>query len=195
MGLKMAKIKSGVYWVAWANAHAKNSTSINDLESNFQTKVKAFIKALEEAGITVAISATKRSAKRAYLFHWCWKIAQGKIAATAVPAMTGVEIEWDHGTVTASTAGAQQMVAGFGLAVPPNSTNPPALNSNHISGKGIDMTLTWTGTKKIKKKDGSTLDVPFNTNVNLNTALHAVGRSYGVHKLITDKPHWSSDGK
>lgn len=191
----MAKMKSGSYWVTWANAHAKNSTSVDDLESNFRSKVKPFIKALEDAGITVSVSATKRSEKRAYLFHWCWKIAQGKVAATGVPAMTGVEIEWDHGTAAASKAGAQQMVAGFGLAVPPNSTNPPALNSSHISGKGIDMTLTWTGTKKIMKKDGTVVDVPFVANVNLNTALHAVGQSYGVHKLKTDKPHWSHDGR
>lgn len=191
----MAKTKSGSYWVTWANTHAKNSTSVDDLEINFRTKVKPFIKALEDAGITVTVSATKRSEKRAYLFHWCWKIAQGKVVATGVPAMTGVEIEWDHGTAAASKVGAQQMVTGFGLAVPPNSTNPPALNSSHISGKGIDMTLTWTGTKKIKKKDGTVVDVPFAANVNLNTALHAVGQSYGVHKLKTDKPHWSHDGR
>ena len=68
------------------------------------------------------------------------------------------------------------------------------LDSSHISGKGIDMTLTWTGTKKIKKKDGVIVDVAFNSNVNLNTSLHAVGHSYGVLKLKTDKPHWSVDG-
>jgi hypothetical protein len=190
----MAKTKSGSYWVTWANAYAKNSTSINDLEMNFRLKVQAFVKALEDAGITVAISATKRSEKRAYLFHWCWKISQDKVLAADVPAMAGVEIEWDHGTAAASKAGAQQMVTGFGLAVPPNSTNPPSLVSNHISGKGIDMTLTWTGSKKIKKKDGVVVDVAFNSNVNLNTALHAVGLSYGVKKLTTDKPHWSYNG-
>ena len=70
-----------------------------------------------------------------------------------------------------------------------------SLNSSHIAGKGIDMTLTWTGTKKVKKKDGTAVDVPFHSNVNFNTALHAVGQSYGVHKLKTDKPHWSHDGK
>lgn len=190
----MARIKSGSYWVTWANAHAKNSTSINDLENSFQLKVKAFIKALEDAGITVKISATKRNEKRAYLFHWCWKIAQDKVLAADVPAMPGVEIEWDHGNPTASKAGAQQMVTGFDLAVPPNSTNPPSLNSNHIPGKGIDMKLVWSGTKKIKKKDGTMVDVPFHGNVNFNTALHAVGLSYGVKKLKTDKPHWSYDG-
>lgn len=193
--MSTAKTKSGSSWIAWANVHAKNSTSVSDLEIGFQAKAKAFIKALEDAGITVTVSATKRSEKRAYLFHWCWKIAQGKVAAAAVPATAGVDIEWNHGTPAASKTGAQQMVTGFGLAVPPNSTNPPALGSTHIAGKGIDMTLTWTGIKKVKNKDGSVVDVPFHSNVNLNKALHAVGRTYGVHKLTTDKPHWSHDGR
>ncbi len=33
--------KSGVYWVTWANAHAKNSDKISDLEISFQNNVKA----------------------------------------------------------------------------------------------------------------------------------------------------------
>ena len=34
-----------------------------------------------------------------------------------------------------------------------------ALNSLHISGKAIDMTITWTGTLKIKNKSGATISV------------------------------------
>lgn len=194
-GSKMEKTKSGSYWVTWADTNAENSTSINDLEVNFRFKAKAFIKALEDAGISVTISATKRSAVRAYLFHWCWKISQDRVLASNVPPMAGVDIEWDHGTTAASKIGAQQMVTGFGLAVPPNSTNPPSLNSNHIAGKAIDMTLAWSGTKKVKKKDGTLVDVPFHSNVNVNTKLHAVGLSYGVKKLKSDKPHWSYNGR
>ena len=51
--------------------------------------------------------------------------------------------------------GAKEMIDGFGLAVPPNSTNAPALNTNHTPGKAIDMDITWTGTMKIKNKDGT----------------------------------------
>jgi len=36
--------------------------------------------------------------------------------------------------------------------------------------------------------------IPFMTDVNANTSLHAVGASYGVRKLATDAPHWSHDG-
>lgn len=73
--------KSGKYWVTWANVHAKNSNKVDDLEITFRTNVKAFIKALTDAGATVDISTTKRSDKRAYLFHWSWKISQGKVQA------------------------------------------------------------------------------------------------------------------
>jgi len=66
--------ESGSYSVTWANAHAKNSSKVDDLDAGFRTKVKEFIAALEAAGATVNATATKRSDKRAYLFHWSWKI-------------------------------------------------------------------------------------------------------------------------
>lgn len=128
----MAKAKSGKYWVAWAKTHAKNSTSLADLETSFQNKVTKFKQALEAAGATVNIDATRRSKKRAYLFHWCWKLSQGRCKAKDIPAMIGVDIDWDHDTEDSSISAAKEMAAGFGLAMPPRSTNPPALTSNHI---------------------------------------------------------------
>jgi hypothetical protein len=186
--------KSGTYWVTWANAHATNSTSVDDLVDPFKANVKAFIKALEDAGATVDVSTTKRSDKRAYLFHWCWKIGLGKAKASQASKMVGVDIEWDHGDAEKSKKGANEMITGFGLAVPPNSTNAPSLTTNHTPGKAIDMDITWTGTMKIKKKDGTEESVPFMASVNENKKLHAVGASYGVKKLKTDAPHWSQDG-
>lgn len=187
--------KSGKYWVTWANTHAKNSRSVEDLEFTFKSNVKAFIKALEDAGATVKISTTKRSDKRAYLFHWPWKISQEKCKPSDATKMVGVDIEWDHGDLEKSKAGALEMVTGFGLAVPPRSTNPPSLTSNHIKGKAIDMTITWNGTIKVKKKDGTKVSVTYSTNANTNTVLHTIGESYGVKKLKTDAPHWSYNGR
>jgi hypothetical protein len=186
--------KSGTYWVTWANAHANNSSSIEDLESDFKDKAKAFIQALKDAGATVDVTATKRHENRAYLFHWCWKIALGKVKASEAPAKAGVDIQWNHGDETKSKDGAQAMVTGFGLAVPPDSTDPPSLVSNHISGKAIDMDIEWTGKIKVKKKNGTEVEVEFNNNVNANTTLHAIGSSYGVKKLTSDAPHWSYNG-
>ena len=148
----MAKTKSGTFWVTWANVNAKNSTSVEDLVEPFKANAKAFIKALRDAGAIVSVSTTRRSDKRAYLFHWCWKIGLGKAKASDATAMAGVDIEWDHGDAAKSKQGAKEMISGFGLAVPPNSTNAPALLSNHTPGKAIDMDIAWTGTLKVKKK-------------------------------------------
>jgi hypothetical protein len=195
----MSKTKSGKYWVTWANVHAKNSSKLDDLAEPFKSHVKAFIKALEDAGAKVHIEATRRAAKRAYLFHWSWKIALGKCKPSEAKALPGVDIEWDHGDLAQSKAGAQEMVDGFGLAVPPKSTVAPDLDSNHIAGQAIDMDITWTGELKVKKKDGTkdgtVVSVPYMSNANQNTKLHTVGESYSVKKLTSDAPHWSYNGK
>ena len=186
---------SGKYWVTWANTHAKNSNKILDLDVSFKPKVQEFIKALEDAGAVVDISTTKRSSKRAYLFHWSWKILQGKCKPSDATKMIGVDIQWDHGDLAKSKKGALEMVQGFGLAVPPRSTNPPSTTSNHISGKAVDMTITWRGAIRVKKKNNAEVSVTFSTNVNTNTVLHSIGDSYGVKKLKTDAPHWSFNGR
>ncbi len=186
--------KSGSYWVTWADGHAKNSESVDDLAEPFKTNVKAYIKALKDAGAKVEIDTTKRSDKRAYLFHWSWKISLDKCKASDAEKMIGVDIEWDHGNDAESKKGAEEMVSGFGLAIPPRSNQAPALTSNHISGKAIDMTITWTGTIKVKNKTGVEVSVPFKANVDQNTVLHNVGATYGVKKLKNDAPHWSLTG-
>jgi len=190
----MAK-KSGKYWVTWANSHAKNSSKIDDLEAAFKTNVKDFIKALEDGGANVDVEATKRNKKRAYLFHWSWKIYLDKSKASDATTLAGVDIEWEHGDEAKNKAGAKEMVNGFGLAVPPKSVFAPSMSSNHINGKAIDMDITWTGTIKVKKKDGSEVSIAYESDVKLNTVLHTVGASYGVKKLLKDAPHWSIDGK
>jgi hypothetical protein len=191
----VARQKSGKYWVTWADTYAKNSTSVDDLIDPFKSGAKAFIKALTDAGADVKVKATRRDKKRAYLFHWAWKIYLGKCKPSEATAMPGVDIEWDHGDLAKSKAGAEEMVKGFELAVPPRSTVPPSLTSNHIAGKAIDMIIRWTGTLKLKKKDGKEASVPFVEQVNLNTKLHEVGASYGVKKHKTDAPHWSHNGR
>jgi hypothetical protein len=187
--------KSGIYWVTWASTNAKNSKNLDDLETSFRTNVQAFIKALTDAGATVDVTATKRSEKRAYLFHWSWKISQGKCKPSEATALAGVDIQWDHGDLAKSKAGTLEMVTGFGLAVPPKSINAPALKSNHIEGKAIDMTIKWNGSIKVKKKDGSEVQVAYSSDANANTILHSIGESYGVLKLKTDAPHWSYNGR
>lgn len=187
--------KSGTFWVSWADRHAQNSSDVEQLAEPFRTQAKSFIAALRRAGATVNVTATKRSARRAYLFHWSWKIALGRCAAGAATPMSGIDILWDHGSPAASKRGALEMVNGFGLAVPPRSVNAPALTSNHIQGTAIDMEVRWAGTLQVVDKNGNKTRIPFVPDVNANTLLHAVGVTYGVRKLVTDAPHWSQDGR
>ena len=192
---KPTKTKSGVSWVTWASAHAQDSDSVDDLDDGFKANVNDFIKALKDAGATVKTANTLRSKQRAYLFHWCWLIGLGKAKASEATEMAGVDIEWDHGKEEDSKKGANEMITHFGLAVPPKSENAPALDSRHIEGKAIDMEITWEGKIKIRKKDGTEVSVEFKSDVNTNATLHEVGASYGVKKLTTDAPHWSTDGR
>ncbi len=189
-------IKSGKYWVTWAETNATQSTALNDLEVGFKSNVDSFLKALTNAGIKFTVSTTKRSPLRAYLFHWSWKIALGKCKTSEPSKVAGVNIDWDHGDDQKSKLAAQEMVDGFGLAVPPKSTVAPALTSNHILGKAIDITFEkWVGTIKIKKKDNVEVAVEYKSDVNANKLLHEVGASYGLIKHVHDAPHWSFNGR
>ncbi|MBX3443884.1 MAG: hypothetical protein KF774_15865 [Planctomyces sp.] len=190
----MAKTKSGKYWVDWANEHAQTSASVVDLAPPFKGRVEAFIEALEAAGATVHIEATRRDPRRAYLFHWSWRIGLGKAKPSEAKPMAGVEIEWDHGSDAASREGAMEIVRGFNLAIPPRSNVPPALHSHHLAGTAIDMDIAWNGILRVKLKNGREQTVPWMSDPNKNIKLHKVGASYGVRKLATDAPHWSSTG-
>lgn len=191
--LKMPKL-SGKYWVQWANTHAKTSSRLNDLNPIFRGKVTAFIHALGDAGADVKVLVTRRSAKRAYLFHWSWMIAFGRCKPSEAKKMAGVDINWDHGNLTKSKNAAMEMVRGFGLAQPPASIYPPSLTSNHISGRAIDMLISWHGTIQVKKKNGDEVAITYTGNSHTSAALRIVGASYGVNKLLSDKAHWSYNG-
>ena len=82
------------------------------------------------------------------------------------------------------------MVKGFKLTK--NSRFAPSLTTRHRDGFAIDMTITWSGTIQVKKKDGTLVPLTYGP-VNANTKLHEVGASYGVKKLLDDDPHWSDN--
>src|SRR5262249_6641788 len=147
-------------------------------------------------GATVTIAATLRPPERAYLMHFSYMVANGQIDARNVPAMAGVNIDWVHRTadgqfdLTATKKAAQDMVKGYGIVY------APALVSRHSQGLAIDMNITWTkATLQVKDASGNVVNVTGAKNGADNTQLHAVGATYGVIKLVKDKPHWSSDGR
>ena len=182
------------------------SKSIDDLSPGFRDKVQGFVDALKAAGATLSINATRRPRQRAYLMHFSWRIAKRQIDPSGATPFRpndgedGVDIQWVHkkpnGTpdLVASRAAAKAMVDGFAIG---GGSVAPALNSNHIRGTAIDMSVSWTGTLSIKNKAGKTVDIKSSPRSSINPDLIAVAKTYGVIHFsppARDPPHWSLTG-
>lgn len=147
-----------------------------------------FFNALQEAGARVQISATLRPPQRTYLMHWSFRIANQGADPQTVPSMPGVNINWWHGDLDSSREAARQMVSRYGIVF------VPRLTSSHTQGNSIDMTIRWAGTLRIKDAQGQVREIGAPNDHN-NPALHEVGKTYGVIKLVSDPPHWSVNGQ
>jgi hypothetical protein len=175
---------SGAAWVA----KFPTSRSLSDLTPTFSTAVTSFIAAITAAGGSVTISATYRPPERAYLMHYAWAIAKDGTAPGSVPAMTGVDIDWAHLDASgksdqkAALKAAADMVSGYGMA------HSAVLVSRHTQKRAIDMTISGVVGKSINDASGKA------TAIKSLKDLNAVGKSYGVVKLVSDPPHWSDDG-
>lgn len=177
-----AKELSGPEWVQCFPA----SRDIDDLAEPFRSNVKRFLAALAAGGASVTIENTYRPKERAYLMHYSAAIARKMVSPDKVPSMDGVMIEWKHPTKEASFKAAAAMARAFRIVY------PPALSSNHILRRAIDMRITCAIGKSIRKADGSSVVVHKHNDT--DSDLFAIGASYNVFKLIPDKPHWSDDG-
>ena len=181
---------SGVQWVS----RFPTSKSTATLAADFRPRCEAFLKALRDAGASVTINATLRPPERAYLMHFSFLINAGEIRPKDVPPKDGVNIDWVHkrpnGTIdlSASVAAAATMVDRYGIA------HRPSLSSLHILGQAIDMNVSWSGGLAIRRKNGTVTNITSLPRTGLNHDLWGVGATYGVHKLATDKPHWSING-
>jgi hypothetical protein len=121
--------------------------------------------------------------------HYCAKLARGDIRAAAIPAVPGLDIVWDHGDEGASRKAAKEMAKLFEIVF------PPSLTSHHVAGKAIDMKIRWNGAITVKTAQGRAVTIPGPGDGATSKALHKVGASYGVIKLLRDAPHWSVDGR
>ena len=179
---------------AWCERYP-TSALISDLIEPFRGNVEAFLAALAVGGATVHIAATFRPPERAYLMHWCCQIAgyrrQGVFTQAApgdAELYPGVAIDWTcGGDIGAARAAAVAMREGYGIVY------PAALVSRHTQRRAIDMTIHVPA--------GSTIaDAHGNRSTNLQAAdgmtasIIAIGKSFGVIKLLSDPPHWSDDG-
>lgn len=197
---------SGAMWAT--DAFYPTSDSIDTLDPRFRDNVKEFLAALTAAGAEVQINATRRPRQRAYLMHysWCiWSRWQGTSPAHVPPfaphpGESTIDIQWLHTTprgapdLAASLSAAHEMVIAFEIA---HLHVPPALNSNHIAGKALDMDISWSDNISVKDKSGKTHAIATAPRDGTNRDLIAVGKTYGVHHFINvmaDQPHWSVDG-
>ena len=187
---------SGLAWVG----RFPTSASVSDCIDPFRGHVSDFIAALNAAGASVKVSATLRPPQRAHLMHFCWSIVKGLADPRTVPSRSDVDIAWAHVDAhgaydrDASLAAAQAMVNAYGMQ---NLKVAPALESRHIDGLAVDMTIGWTGTLQIKIRNGTTVQVAGEPRSGMNPDLRVVGATYGVIKFVggdTDPPHWSDNG-
>jgi hypothetical protein len=184
------KESSGAQWVS----RFPTSQSVNDLASPFQGSVSSFIAALKSGGASISIAATYRPKERAYLMHYAWRIAKEGLDPVSVPAMNGVEICWLHRKedgspdVSASRSAAAAMVQAYQIV------HKPSLTSRHTEKQAIDMSISWSGALQITNGSGDTVTISSTPRNGSNSELHTIGSTYGVYKLVSDPPHWSSDG-
>jgi hypothetical protein len=108
--------------------------------------------------------------------------------------MSGVDIDWvitdkaGKPDLAASKKAAKEMVDAYDIAY------EPALKSRHTEGLAIDMDISWSGDLTIVTADGDPTTIKTSPRDGGNKELQAVGAGYGVIKLKSDPPHWSSDG-
>ena len=144
---------------------------------------------------TLAMPAYLRAQSNKKLSILTWNIADQEALfkeefADFQKTNPGVEIEWMHTDdqgdpdLAGSVAAAKAMILAYGIV------HEPARWTRHTEGLAIDMHIQWEGDLAIANKIISSLP----RNGAQNTELRAVGASYGVIKLASDPPHWSSDG-
>lgn len=184
---------SGAAWWKRNQSRYPDSKDLNRLNPTFRGLVEAFILALRGGGAMVVINSTWRSPERAYLMHYAWKVAHGMVEPARVPPKPGVAIDWDHGDDKASRKAAQEMVTLAHMAF------QASLTSNHTKGLAIDMDISWKGDLflRVPGWGASLWKITSTPRTGAgNRDLHEAARDlFGVTKLASDAPHWSSNGR
>mgnify|MGYP001546905767 CR=1 FL=1 len=180
---------SGLQWVQ----RFPGSVSLDDLVPGFREGVRAFVRALKDAGAKVRITATYRPPERAWLMHWAWLIAEKKTDPSQVPHIEGIDIAWQHITASGPDLAASRDAAAK-MRDAYNIQYPPALASRHTQRRAIDMTIGWKGVLHTRDANGKPQIITTGPRNGSNYALIELAKTFGVTKLFTDPPHWSDDG-
>jgi D-alanyl-D-alanine dipeptidase len=176
---------SGAHWTK----QYPGSARVDSLIDPFKNNVITFMGMLHSNKAGINVAATYRPPERAWLMHWAWYIAKGKINYSKIATIKNpynVEIEWDHGDKQSTVAAAQAMVDAYKMK------HKAALASRHTEGRAIDMTISHL--PEILRIDGQ--DYPIGTaEASKNEALWFISdHQFAVKKLASDPPHWSEDG-
>jgi hypothetical protein len=157
---------SGSHWVSEFEGSRQTSALNEPLRSN----VDRFIAALRAGGASVSVASTFRPQKRAYLMHYCGKLAKLKnnqplvapppydpndaVVAANCDGGEGCvgtfEINWLHldrdGRIdrAATKAAAAAMMSAFGIAFPAGFPG-----TRHSVRRAIDMTIDWPTTSAV----------------------------------------------
>jgi len=181
---------SGVEW----EPVFPSSNSLSRLSISFGSNVKRFLSAVDAAGAHPSIITTYRPLERAYLMHWSWLIVKSNINARTIPPKAGVYIDWWHGTQSASRAAAAELLPKFGIG---KNKVAPSLSTLHSIGEAADISITWSGTLKIKDASNVVHIISRGPRSSLNAELTKVARTYNVlhyTNAAADENHWSSTG-
>jgi hypothetical protein len=181
---------SGKDWWRANQARYPNSQDIDDLEPGFRSNVEVFVGSLRDAGATVRVTSTRRNATRAFLMHYSWRLAYGDVDPGDIPKRAGLDIEWDHGDLDKSRQAAKEMVNLFGMV------QIASLTSNHIRGKAIDMNISWKDTLVLTRPSPLLARIESSPRTGQNRELHEIAATtFSVRKLVSDRPHWSYNGR
>ncbi|HWN69774.1 MAG TPA: SH3 domain-containing protein [Haliangium sp.] len=184
--------RSGKHWRGIADASGwSNSTAFSSLDPAWGARAQAFVALLRASGATVEISAGRRHPNRAFLMHYAWGVAHGEYTpaqANQASRARGIAIDWDHGDLATSQAAAQELVAAFSMEA------RAALDSNHIRGLAIDMTIsnlpasvTFDGDTYATRRGAS--------GTAAAESVAPIGQAMGViWRGSSDFVHWSVNG-
>ncbi len=176
---------------AWWHTNARKYPiidKINALQGVFADNVQKFVNALNKAGADVHVSETSHNPARVQLMHYSFKLSRAEIQTKHIPKIEGCDIVWDHGNEELSQAAAKEMAELFTVV------KEPSLASLHIPGKASDMMIKWSKPITIIDGHGCEVRIAGPGNGASSAALHKVGASFGVMKLLKDPQHWSING-
>ena len=179
---------------AWA-VEFPVSASLRDLSVTFGAQVRRFVEALAAAGAVVEVLSTRWSPEAAYLMHWAWRIAKESFDPRRVPEMSGIRITWWHGDIYASQDAARAMVEAYGIE---DLKAAPPVDSPHVRGDGVDMSVAWDGVIPIQDAGGIEHVITSDAMDGVNEELLAVAETYGLfygNNFHETWLHYSVDGR